>query len=135
MREKTPPQKQSPLFFARPTPPLNLQTVQRPYFRQFPTIYWFFTYPPPLKKPDFSENLMILKLKVKVTKFLVKLSQFKFLVNTDENIFVYIFFVFRYFRFKFSFYAKALHPAERGAHNMLGALELPTDRLEASRPQ
>ena len=28
-------------------------------------------------------------IKIKGTKFLVKFSQFKFLVNTDKNIFVY----------------------------------------------
>ena len=32
--------------------------------------------------------------KIKVTKFLVKLYQFKFLVNTDKNIFVYKLFLF-----------------------------------------
>ena len=32
-------------------------------------------------------------MKLKVTKCLVKLSQFKFLVNADKNIFVYKFFV------------------------------------------
>ena len=39
----------------------------------------------PLKKSDFLANLYH---KLKVTKFLVKLSQFKLLVNTDKNIFV-----------------------------------------------
>ena len=42
-----------------------------------------------MKKPEFSVNPII---KIKVTKFLVKLSQFKFLVNTDKNVFVYKFF-------------------------------------------
>ena len=34
-----PPQKHHPLFFAKP--PLNLQTVQAPYSRQFPPLYSF----------------------------------------------------------------------------------------------
>ena len=42
--------------------------------------------PHPLKKSDFSANPYH---KLKVTKFLVKLSQFKLLVYTDKNIFVY----------------------------------------------
>ena len=29
-----------------PSPPLNLQTVQTPFFWQFPPIYWFFEHPP-----------------------------------------------------------------------------------------
>ena len=37
----TPPQKHHPLFFAKPPPPLNLQTVQAP-LRQFPAIHCFF---------------------------------------------------------------------------------------------
>ena len=43
-------------------------------------------YPLPLKKLDFSVNS---HYKIKNNKILVKLSQFKFLVNTDKNIFVY----------------------------------------------
>ena len=29
-----------------PSPPLNLQIVQTPFFWQFPPIYWFFEHPP-----------------------------------------------------------------------------------------
>ena len=43
-------------------------------------------YPLPLKKLDFSVNS---HYKIKNNKILVKLSQFKFLVNTDRNIFAY----------------------------------------------
>ena len=43
-------------------------------------------YPLPLKKLDFSVNS---HYKIKNNKILVILSQFKFLVNTDKNIFVY----------------------------------------------
>ena len=75
-------------------------------------------------------------LKLKVTTFLVKLPQFKFLVNTDKNIFVYnFFFSLNISDFSFFFYAKIAPPAKRGRGTMLGALELPTDRLQASSPQ
>ena len=50
------------------------------------TPYFWFMYPLPLKKLDFSVNS---HYKIKNNKILVKLSQFKFLVNTDKNIFVY----------------------------------------------
>ena len=45
---------------------------------------------PPVKNQIFQWTLII---KLKVTKFSVKLSQFKFLVNTDKNIFIYKFFL------------------------------------------
>ena len=44
-----------------------------------------------------------------VTKFLVKISQFEFLVRTEENIFCFMFinfFVIKYFRIQFIFYVK-----------------------------
>ena len=54
--------------------PLNLQTVTAPLFRQSPLYI------------GFSWTLL------KVTKFLVKICQFEFLVMTEKNIFVYNFF-------------------------------------------
>ena len=65
---------------------------------------------PPVKNQIFQWTLLI---KLKVTKFIVKLSQFKCLVNSDKYIFVYNFFVFKCFRFCFNFYAKNGPPAER----------------------
>ena len=44
---------------------------------------------------------------LKVSKFLTKISKFKFLVMTEKDIFVYkTFFITKYFRFQFIFYAK-----------------------------
>ena len=43
----TPLQKHHPLFFAKPNPLLNLQTVQAPLFRQFPPYKLVFREPPP----------------------------------------------------------------------------------------
>ena len=47
------PQKHYPLFLAKP--PLNLQTVQAPLFRQAPLYVGFLWPPPPLKIGFFSE--------------------------------------------------------------------------------
>ena len=53
----TPPQKRHPLFSPKPSPPVTLQTVQAPLFRQFLPICCFFMNPPPsLKEMDFSVN-------------------------------------------------------------------------------
>ena len=43
---------------------------------------------------------------LKVTKILVKMSQFEFLVMTEKYIFIYNFFVIKYFRFWFIFNIK-----------------------------
>ena len=67
-----PHSKTPSLLFSRSTP-LNLQTVQALLFRQFLLIYIGFSWTHLLK----------------VTEFLVKISQFKFLVMKDKNIFVY----------------------------------------------
>ena len=48
----THPEKHEPLFFAKP--PLKLQTVQAPLFRQT-LLYWFLVNPSPLKIGFFSE--------------------------------------------------------------------------------
>ena len=73
-----------------------------------------------------------------MTKFLVKISQFKFLINTDKNIFVYklsLSLNISYFRL---FFMQKLDPqqnkgvlgngrggGERGSYAILGALKLP----------
>ena len=94
-----PPLKNTPPFSCQLPPPfnpLNLQTVQAPFFRQFPPLYHFFCELPPLKVRFFSgcpkyQSFSFLTpfCLLKVTKFLVKISQFEFLVMTEKNIFVY----------------------------------------------
>ena len=56
---------------------------------------------------------------LKVAKFLVKFSQFEFLVMTEKNIFVYKFFVIKYFRFWFIFYVKIATPLPKKGHSPL----------------
>ena len=80
-----------PLFIAKP--PLNWQTVQAPPFQAItPSILVFCE--PPLKVRSISEpqkysfSSLIPSYLLKVTKSLGKLSQFEFLVMT-ENIFTY----------------------------------------------
>ena len=71
-----------------PPPPLNLQTVPTPLFKQPP--------PPPLKVGFLSEcpkyqsfsSLTPFYL-LKVMKFLVNICQFEFLVMIEKNVFVY----------------------------------------------
>ena len=103
-------EREYPFFFYRtpfplksencPTPPSSTSSLCTPS-------------PPPLKKSDFSVNTY---KKLKVTKFLVQLSQFRFLVNTDKNIFFYkLFLSLNISDFSlFIFYAKTGSPAERG---------------------
>ena len=88
-----PRQKHHPLFFAKSL--LKSENCPSPLFRQSLTIYWFFVNPP--KNRIFQWTPIILKLFIlnpiyllKVTKFLVKISQFKFLVMIEKNIFVRI---------------------------------------------
>ena len=83
-----PPQKHHLLFLAKPS--LNQQTVQAP-----PPTYWFFK-TAHLKVGSFNEppkykifSSLIPSYLLKVTKFLGKISQFKFLVMTEKNIFAY----------------------------------------------
>ena len=63
-------------------------------------------------KRDFSVNAQNIKVfhfifnpivSLKVTKFLVKISQFWFLVMTEKNFSLQTFFVIKYFRFSFFF--------------------------------
>ena len=90
----TPLNKHQPLFL--PKAPLNLQTVQAPSsFLGNPPFYIGFSWAPPPKSLIFQWTPKILKFLFltpsylwKVTKFLVKISQFEFLVTTEKNIFV-----------------------------------------------
>ena len=89
---KTPP----PSFF--PSPPLNMQTVQAPspfFLGNTPSILVFQESPLPPYMSDFSVNAhtkfspLTPSYLLKVTKLLLKISQFEFLVMTEKNIFVY----------------------------------------------
>ena len=87
----TPLKNTTSLFLAKP--PLNCQTVQVPPFEAIPPLYWFSV--TPSLKSDLSVNPQNIKpfkyikpsYLLKVTKFLGKISQFKFLVITKKNIF------------------------------------------------
>ena len=77
--------------------PLNWQTAQAPqFFRQLlPPLYWFFV-KNLLKVKLFSEfpkywifSCLTPSYLLKITKFLVKMSHFKFLVMREKNIFDY----------------------------------------------
>ena len=80
----------TPIFLLRLL--LILKTVQASFLYNFPYIMVFCE---PFLKSDFSVNPITLKFFIKphlilnVTKFFVKISQFKFLVVTEKNIFVY----------------------------------------------
>ena len=77
------------------SPSLNLQNVHAPFFTQFPPQYWLFVTPlkirqffrEPQKYSSFSSLTQFDLLKI--TKFLVKVSQFEFFVMTEKNIFIY----------------------------------------------
>ena len=88
----------NPLFLAKPLP-LNLQSVQTPFLRQLPPLDCFLHQPPP-KNRFFSKHQKYSSFSsltpsylLKITKFIVKISQFEFLVMTEENIFVYTLFL------------------------------------------
>ena len=93
-----PPQKHPfPSFL--PSPHLNLETVQTlSFLGNPPPLYWFFM-TPPAESRIFQWAPKMLKFLIlntilsftKVTKFLIKISQFEFLVMTEKNIFVFLF--------------------------------------------
>ena len=93
-----PPSKTPPPLFRQVLPPLKSANWPSPtprFFRRFPPIYCFFVNTPPPKNRVFQWTLIIFKFFIltpshllKVTKFLVKISQFKFLLMTEKNIFV-----------------------------------------------
>ena len=67
-------------------------------------LYWFFVNPPIKSRtfqwsPKISFSSLKLSYLLKVTKFLVKISYFEFLVMTEKNIFAYKLFVIEYFKF------------------------------------
>ena len=91
----TPPQKHHPLFLAKP--PLKSASCPSPIFRQYLPIYWFFVNPP-LKLRFFHESpkygsysSFTRSYLLQVTKFLVKIFQFEFLVMTVQSILVQTF--------------------------------------------
>ena len=89
-----------------------------PLLGNLPPLYWFFVNPP-LKVVFFSEppksfSSLALSYLLKVTKFLVKISWFEFLVMTEKNIFspINFFFAIKYFTFYF-FCVKILTPVKK----------------------
>ena len=80
--------------FLPSSPPLNLQTVQAPLFKQSPSILVF--HETSLKVRFFSEpqkyqsfSSLTSSYLLKATKFLVEISEFEFLVMTEKNIFAH----------------------------------------------
>ena len=79
-----------------PRPPPHLKTVQAAPLQAIPPIFWFFVNPPP--PLEFFRELHKYKsflsftssYLLKVTKCLVKISQFEFLFMTKQNILVYL---------------------------------------------
>ena len=97
-----------------------------PLFRQSPPFYISFLWIPPLNNQIFQWTHKTLKFSsltrsylLKVIKFLVKISQFEFLVMTEKKIFVYKHFVHQIFQisfhfvFFFFFFVKLKSPLEK----------------------
>ena len=93
-------------------PSSNMTEREHPFFTRPPYPLILKNCPPLLQKIRFFSEPPIIKLKL--TKFLVKLSQFKFLVNTDKNIFVYKFFVWNISDFSLFFMQKLAPRRKRG---------------------
>ena len=73
----------------------------------------FFSELPPHYIKFFSSPSHLLK----VTKFLVKISQFRFLVMTEKkHLFIKFFVVVEYFRFQVIFYVKTATTIEKKSH-------------------
>ena len=114
-----PPQKYPPPLSCQASP-LNLKTVQAPLFRQSSLCISFsWTLPPP-KSPIFQWMPKMLKFLIvnpifllEVTKFLVKISQFEFLVMTEKNIFVYKLFCHEIFQILVHFFCKNCKPLKK----------------------
>ena len=83
----------TPFFLAKPPPPPWISKLSKPPFQGNPPLILVFRDPPP--KSQISHwTPKILKFLIlntifffKVTEFLVKISQFKYLVITERNIF------------------------------------------------
>ena len=110
-----PPSKTPPPLSCQ-VPPLNLQTVQAPFLSNPPSILVF--HEPSRKVGFFSEpqkywsfSPLTQSYILKVTKFLVEISQFEFLIITEKNIFAHKLFC-HYLRFWFIFIWK-LHPLNK----------------------
>ena len=87
-----PLRKNTTLSFLPSSPPLNLQTDQAPFLSNPPSILFF--HETSLKVRFSSESQKYQSFSsltpsylLKVTKFLVEISQFEFLIMTEKNIF------------------------------------------------
>ena len=92
-----PPHQKYHLSLSGQDPPINVQIVKASLFRQSP-LYNIFCEPPlpPVKLGFFCEppkyesfSSFTQSYFLKVTKFLIKVPQFEFLVITGQNILVY----------------------------------------------
>ena len=99
-----------------PSHPLNLQTVQAPFLGTPPPYISVFREPPP-KTQIFPWTPKISKFSsftpyyiLKVTKFLVRISQFEFLVMTEQSILVYELSLLLNIPDVSLFFVKKLHP-------------------------
>ena len=88
-----PPSKTPPLLSCQVFPSLNLQTVPAPFLINPISILVFCE--PSLNMEFFSEpqkyqfTPLTQSYLLKVTKFLVEISQFEFLIMTEKNIFAH----------------------------------------------
>ena len=95
-----------PLLITAPpsfSPPLLKSTnCPAPFFRHFPPYMLVFHDPPVIKIEFLSQSPYFSSLTpshlLKVTKFFVKTSHFKFLPMKEKDIFVYKLFVYKYFK-------------------------------------
>ena len=110
------------LFFYHTPSPLNVKTVQAPFYHHCCHPLLGCVPPSPLKNQIFQWTPI---LKLKVTKFLVKLSQLKFLVK-QIKIFLFIkFFGLQIFQILVDFVCKDWSPSRKRGWRGGGALELP----------
>ena len=81
-----PPQKHQPLFFAKSL--LKSANCPSHLFKKFSPIYWFFMHSLKIKSHNIEFSSLTPCHFLKVTKFLVKVLQFKFLVMTEKKNFI-----------------------------------------------
>ena len=91
-----PPTKAPPLFLAKAPPRLKTAKCPSPHFLGNSPLYIVFFRESPLKSRFFSEpqkfscfSSLTPCYLLKITKFLVKVSQFEFFGMTEKNVFVY----------------------------------------------
>ena len=110
-----PSQKHHPLLFSKPSS--KFVNCPNPFLGNLPYthLYWFFVKPSPSENRTFPWTSMILKFFIlspshllKETKFLVKISQFKFLVI--KFLFINFFLLLNISDYRLFFYVKVVTP-------------------------